>query len=37
MRAAYAASINPDDPLAGLVVAERPDPRAAATGGPGSP
>ncbi len=26
MRAAYAESINPDDPLAGLVVGERPDP-----------
>lgn len=26
MRAAYASSINPDDPLAGLVVGERPDP-----------
>jgi NADPH:quinone reductase-like Zn-dependent oxidoreductase len=26
MRAVYAASINPDDPLAGLVVGERPDP-----------
>ncbi len=26
MRAVYAESINPDDPLAGLVVGERPDP-----------
>jgi NADPH:quinone reductase-like Zn-dependent oxidoreductase len=26
MRAAYASSINPDDPLSGLVVGERPDP-----------
>src|SRR5881275_2563584 len=26
MRAAYAESINPDDPLAGLVVGERPEP-----------
>jgi NADPH:quinone reductase-like Zn-dependent oxidoreductase len=26
MRAAYAESVNPDDPLAGLVVGERPDP-----------
>jgi len=26
MRAVYAKSINPDDPLAGLVVGERPDP-----------
>jgi NADPH:quinone reductase-like Zn-dependent oxidoreductase len=26
MRAVYCASINPDDPLAGLVVGERPDP-----------
>ncbi|WP_338751391.1 zinc-binding dehydrogenase [Janibacter alittae] len=28
MRAVYAESINPDDPLAGLVVGERPDPQA---------
>jgi NADPH:quinone reductase-like Zn-dependent oxidoreductase len=28
MRAAYAESINPDDPLAGLVVGERPEPTA---------
>jgi NADPH:quinone reductase-like Zn-dependent oxidoreductase len=28
MRAVYASSINPDDPLAGLVVGERPDPAA---------
>lgn len=28
MRAAYAESINPDDPLAGLVIGERPDPEA---------
>ncbi len=27
MRAIYASSINPDDPLAGLVVGERPDPQ----------
>jgi NADPH:quinone reductase-like Zn-dependent oxidoreductase len=27
MRAAYAESINPDDPLKGLVVGERPDPQ----------
>jgi NADPH:quinone reductase-like Zn-dependent oxidoreductase len=27
MRAAYAQSINPDDPLKGLVVGERPDPQ----------
>ncbi len=27
MRAVYAESINPDDPLAGLVVGERPDPQ----------
>src|SRR3954470_20053053 len=26
MRAVYAESINPDDPLSGLVVGERPDP-----------
>jgi NADPH:quinone reductase-like Zn-dependent oxidoreductase len=26
MRAAYAASINPDDPLSGLVIGERPEP-----------
>ena len=26
MRAVYAESINPEDPLAGLVVGERPDP-----------
>ncbi len=26
MRAAYASAINPDDPLAGLIVGERPDP-----------
>jgi NADPH:quinone reductase-like Zn-dependent oxidoreductase len=26
MRAVYASSVNPDDPLAGLVVGERPDP-----------
>ncbi len=26
MRAAYATSLNPDDPLAGLVVGERPEP-----------
>ena len=26
MRAAYAESLNPDDPLAGLVIGERPDP-----------
>jgi NADPH:quinone reductase-like Zn-dependent oxidoreductase len=26
MRAAYASSINPDDPLSGLVIGERPDP-----------
>jgi NADPH:quinone reductase-like Zn-dependent oxidoreductase len=30
MRAAYAESINPEDPLAGLVVGERPDPQAPA-------
>lgn len=29
MRAAYAESINPENPLAGLVVGERPDPTAA--------
>ena len=29
VRAVYAESINPDDPLAGLVVGERPDPVAA--------
>jgi NADPH:quinone reductase-like Zn-dependent oxidoreductase len=28
MRAVYAESLNPDDPLAGLVVGERPDPTA---------
>src|SRR5262245_63239568 len=28
MRAAYASAPNPDDPLAGLVVGERPDPLA---------
>jgi NADPH:quinone reductase-like Zn-dependent oxidoreductase len=28
MRAVYASSINPEDPLAGLVVGERPDPAA---------
>ncbi len=26
MRAAYAESINPDEPLAGLVIGERPEP-----------
>src|SRR5262245_4506545 len=29
MRAAYASAINPDDPLAGLTVGERPEPEPA--------